>query len=104
VDHVSKSTPADLAVAFRSLERRRAEAIEAAEGAPVGGLLAELDGLIAAAATLVASAPDAKTVATAIDSRSVDEWDSSTLDELRRIATDAGAVLRRIGDSGPPKE
>ena len=60
---MSKSTPADLAVAFRSLGRRRDEALEAAKGAPVGSLLAELDGRIAAAAAVVGSAPDPAAIA-----------------------------------------
>ena len=53
---MSKSTPADLAVAFRSLRRRRDEALEAAKGAPVGSLLAELDESVAAAAAVAGSA------------------------------------------------
>ncbi len=98
---MSKSTPADLAVAFRSLVRRRDEAVEAAEGAPVGALLAELDGHVAAAAGVVGSAPDLTAVADAISARSLDAWDNASLDALRRIATDAGSVVRRIADAGP---
>jgi hypothetical protein len=100
---MSKSTPDDLAVAFRSLVRRRREAIERAEGAPVGGLLAQLESDIAAAASLVGSAPDPVAVADAIAARSTDDWDTGTLDELRRLATDAGAALRHIADAGPPR-
>jgi hypothetical protein len=98
---MSKSTPADLAVAFRSLTRRRGEAIEAAEGAPVGPLLGELERHVSAAAGLVGSPPTPEGVADAISSRSIDDWDSDTLDELRRLATEAGTVVRRIADSGP---
>jgi hypothetical protein len=101
---MSKSTPTDLAVAFRSLIRRRGEALEAAKGAPVGALLAELDGHVAAAAAIVGSAPDPTAVADAIASRSVDEWDATTLDELRRLATDAGTVVRRVAEAGPPED
>jgi hypothetical protein len=98
---VSKTTPNDLAVAFRSLTRRRDEAVEAAEGAPVGGLLAELDGHLAAAAALVGSASTPEAVASAIAARPVRDWDGDTLEELRQRAVDAGAVLRRIAASGP---
>jgi hypothetical protein len=98
---MSKSTPYDLAVAFRSLDRRRAEAVEAAEGASVGHLLAELDGHIAAAAAVLGSAPNAAAVADAIQSRAIDEWDAGMLDELRRLATAAGTAVRRVAESGP---
>ena len=98
---MSKSTPADLAVAFRSLVRRRAEAVDAAKDAPVADLLAQLDERIAAAAAIIGSAPNAVAVAGAVESRSLDDWDTATLDELRRLATDAGSLLRRIAESGP---
>jgi hypothetical protein len=101
---MSKTTPDDLVVAFRSLTRRRAEAVDAAQGAPVGGLLGELDRHVAAAAALVGSSANAEAVAAAIASRPVREWDVATLDALRRHAIDAGAVLRRIAESGPPPE
>jgi hypothetical protein len=97
---MSKTTPADLAVTFRSLVRRRHEALDAAEGAPVGDLLAELDRIVAAAAALVRAPADPGAVAAAIDSRAIEEWDTDTLEELRRLATDAGIILRRIADSG----
>lgn len=101
---MSKSTPDDLAVAFRSLPRRRSEAIGAAEGAPVGALLAELDAHIAAAATLLGAAADAGAIADAIAARRPEDWDSITLDGLRQRATDAGVVLRRIAAAGPPRD
>jgi hypothetical protein len=101
---MSKSTPADLAVAFRSLDRRRREAIEAADGVPAAGPLADLDDEIAAAATLLGVAPIAATVAAAIDATPTDEWSESVLDQLRRHATDAGTALRRVLDAAPPAD
>ena len=101
---MSKSTPADLAVAFRSLERRRREAIDAADGAPIAGPLADLDRDIAAAATLLGVTPSAGAVASAIDSKPGDEWDQSVLDQLRQLATDAGTSLRRVIDAAPPSD
>jgi hypothetical protein len=98
---MSKSTPDDLAVAFRSLVRRRDEALVAARGAPVGDLLAEFDRTVAAAAATVRSAPHPAAVAAAIHARSIEDWDAESLDELRRMATVAGTILRRIADSGP---
>jgi hypothetical protein len=101
---MSKSTPADLAVAFRSLDRRRREAIDAAEGAPASGPLADLDREIAAAATLLGVAPAAGAVAAAIDARPTDDWDDSVLDQIRRHATEAGTALRRVIDAAPPAD
>jgi hypothetical protein len=101
---VSKSTPADLEVAFRSLTRRRLEAIETAEGAPVDGLLGDLDRHIADAAALLGAAPDARAVADAIASRKINDWDAADLDELRRHATEAGIIVGRIAAAGPPAD
>ena len=101
---MSKSTPADLAVAFRSLDRRRREAIDAADGTPASGPLADLDREIAAAATLLGVASTAATVAAAIDATPTDDWDESVLDQLRQHATDAGTALRRVIDAAPPAD
>ena len=93
---MSASTPADLAVTFRSLDRRRREAIGDADPAAVSGLVAELQRHIDAAAAVIRSPADASAVAKAIEARPPDDWDETVLDELRRHALDAGAVLRRI--------
>lgn len=98
---MTKSTPTDLAVAFRSLGRRRSEALDAAEDAPVGGLLDELGRQIAAAAALVGSIDSADAVADAIEARAPKDWHAPTLDALRGHALEAGVVLRRIAESGP---
>jgi hypothetical protein len=101
---MSKSTAADLAIAFRSLTRRRAEAIDAAKDAQVSALLAGFDERIAAAAEVVGSAPNAGAIAEAIVRRPIDDWDDATLDELRRLATEAGTAVRRIADAAPPDD
>ena len=93
---MTASTPADLAVTFRSLARRSREAIGDAEPSALGDVLAELQGHIERAAALVGSAPDAEAVATAIESRRADEWEGVTLEGLRQEALDAGATLRRL--------
>ncbi len=97
---MSKSTPADLAIAFRSLDRRRGEAVEAAEGAPVDALLSDLDHHIAAAATLVGGAPSASGVADALNAKPAKNWDDATLEAVRDHATAAGTTLRRITEAG----
>ncbi|MET0147369.1 MAG: hypothetical protein ABW328_21685 [Ilumatobacteraceae bacterium] len=93
---MSASTPADLATTFRSLDRRRREAIGDADPAIVGVLSGDLQRHVDAAASAVGSAADAESVAAAIAARPADSWDEPTLDELRRLALDVGAVLRRI--------
>jgi hypothetical protein len=93
---VSGSTPADLAVAFRSLGRRLREAIGDGSESQVVGLVSELRRHVAAAAGLLGSSPDADAVADAILARRTDDWDEPTLAQLRRHALDAGDILRRI--------
>jgi hypothetical protein len=93
---MAATTPADLAVTFRSLARRSREAIGDADPAPLGGLVAQLQRHVDAAAATLGSAPDAGSVAAAIEARPADAWDEPTLDALRREALDAGATLRRL--------
>jgi hypothetical protein len=93
---VSGSSPADLAVAFRSLSRRLREAIGDGPESAVTGLAGELRSHVDASARLLGTQPDADAVANAIMIRPADDWDQATLDELRRHALAAGAVLRRI--------
>jgi hypothetical protein len=101
MESMSKSTKDDLAVAFRSLDRRRHEAVDQAKGAPVGELLSELDRIVAAAAALIRSAPTPAAVAAKLESLPIEEIDAAALDGLRRLAIEAGATLRRIAGSGP---
>ncbi len=97
---MSKSTPADLTIAFRSLDRRRGDAVEAAEGVPVDAMLTDLDRHIAAAAILVGGAPSASGVADALTAKPAEDWDEATLDAVRDHATAAGTALRRIIEAG----
>lgn len=93
---MSGTSPADLAVAYRSLARRLREAIGEESEASVAGLIGELRGHIDAAAGVLGTAPDAEAVASAIVARRADDWDEATLTKLRDQALAAGAVLRRI--------
>jgi len=93
---MSATTPADLAVTFRSLARRQREAIGDADPRAVSALVTELDGHVAAAAALLHTSPDAEAVANAIEARPADDWDDATLETLRTEGLAAGAVLRRI--------
>lgn len=101
---MAKSTTTDIAVAFRSLDRRRREAIDAAAGAAVSGPLADLDRHIGAAATLLGVAPSASAVADAIDATPGDDWDEAVVDQLREHATGAGTALRHVVDAAPPSD
>jgi hypothetical protein len=94
----SGSAPADLAVAFRSLARRLREAIGDGSDGSVVGLVGELRANVDGAAQLlgVPAGAGADAVADAILARRAEDWDQASLDELRRHALDAGAVLRRI--------
>jgi hypothetical protein len=93
---MSDSTPADLAVAFRSLARRQREAIGDANPASLSGAIAEVQSHVAAAAALMRTSADADSVATAIEARHPDDWDDATLNTLRQEALAAGAALRRL--------
>ena len=93
---MSGSTPADLAITFRSLGRRQREAIGDADAGSLAGLVAELQGHVAAAGAAVGTTGDGDAVAAAIERRPANEWDDATLATLRAEALAAGGVLRRI--------
>lgn len=59
-------------------------------------LTAELDSHVAQAAAVMGTADDGESVAAAIEARRADDWDTAALDDLRRHALDAGAVLRQL--------
>ena len=92
---MSASTPADLAVTFRSLARRQREAIGDADPAPRP----------VSSPSCRATSPRPPPPCTPRRRRSrrpghrgrpADEWDEATLDTLRAEGLAAGAVLRRI--------
>jgi len=93
---MSATTPADLAVTFRSLARRQREAIGDADPRALGSLVSELQGHVAAAAAALHTSPDADAVARTIEDRPADDWDDATLETLRAEGLAAGAVLRRM--------
>ena len=97
---MSATTPADLAVTFRSLARRRREAIGDADPGALRSLAAELDAHVAAAgAALGVTDASAEAIADAIDARPADRWDEATLETLRAEALAAGSALRRLADA-----
>ena len=93
---MSESSPADLAIAFRSFARRRAEALGDADPGVVADLSRSLDGHVADAAAVLGTNLDATSVAAELDRREPSEWDEATLQQVRRHALEAGAVLRQM--------
>jgi hypothetical protein len=94
---VSSSTPADLAVAFRSLARRLRNA-QNDQTPPQALSAAERDiaQALTGAATVVNSAATADAVATAIEGRRSSDWSSAELSALQGYA-DAGArAIRQV--------
>ena len=102
------STPADLAVTFRSIERRLREALDDTPPTDpaVAGLVAELRAAVASAASTMGFTDGggdltatANAVAERIDRVHPDEWDDARLDALRASALDVGRVLRTIAQA-----
>ena len=101
------STPSDLAVTFRSVDRRLREALDGtpATDPAVAGLVAQLRAAVASAASTmgVAGGGDdlaatANAVAGRIDRVPADEWDDAHLESLRASALEVGRVLRAIAE------
>lgn len=89
---MSKTSPADLAITFRSVPRRVREAL--GDDQPAVG--SELHDQLARAARLLGTASDATAIADAIDRTRADAWDIATLDSLREVALEVGQQLRQL--------
>jgi len=100
------SSPADLAVAYRSFGRRLNQALAAAEGdadrqAAARALVPQLEQAIAESARAFGIKADdvaatSAAVAAHIESIHADQWDDATLNRLRDQALRAGTALRNI--------
>jgi hypothetical protein len=97
---MSGSTPADLAVAFRSFGRRLREAIGDSPADPQGpaGELQRLVDRVAASLHAPGSdvASEGAAIARAIESRPADQWTNDELTQLRADALEAGRLLRLV--------
>ncbi|CAN5497934.1 MAG: hypothetical protein H0X61_13335 [Acidimicrobiia bacterium] len=93
---MAESSPADLAVAFRSFDRRRREALGDTDPSIASDLSSTLDEHIAAAGALLGTSADAASIGNELQTRHAEDWEENTLDELRSHAIAAGAVLRQI--------
>jgi hypothetical protein len=97
---MSKSSPADLAIAFKSLPRRLREAAqEGPSPAEVTAATAAVDAAIAAAASVMRSAPTAEAVSDAIASRHPIDWTDSDLDAVQNHANAAARAIRDLEDA-----
>jgi hypothetical protein len=101
---MAKTSPRDLAVAFRSFPRRLHEALgdegDAGAQAPALANVINEAARVVSASTAGDLATTASTVAQRIEARPADEWDVPTLDRLRQLALDAGRILREIETAG----
>lgn len=97
---MSKSSPADLAVAFRSLARRSSDAA-GPESPPelITATNAAVDRAIQAAAALLGTTTTAVGVAATIEARRAQDWTERDLDALREQAFAAAAAIRTLQDS-----
>ena len=99
------SSPADLAVTFRSIDRRLREALDGSPPNDAAAVpAAELDRLVTTVAQDVGAAGGGtlhdrgEAIAAAIDRVPADHWDQAQLERLRAAALDAGRLLRTIAE------
>jgi len=92
---MSGSSPDDLAITFRSITRRWREAQGTAADEVVADPHRELSAALHTAGTVLGVAADPESIADAIQHRPAAEWTDQLLDQLRGIALQVGALLRR---------
>lgn len=99
---MSGSSPADLAVAFRSVPRRLADALEPVGGdrSAVAASVAAVDALLGdAASALGANSVAPADIAHALEGRPADEWPGDELARLQALALRIGPVIRAVADA-----
>jgi len=97
---MSNSSPADLAVAFRSLSRRLSQAPDETTPADVvAGASTSVQSEVAAAAALLGASPTADAVAAAITARHANDWTDADLAALQDHAMRAAKAIRTVEDS-----
>jgi hypothetical protein len=96
---MSNSSPADLAVAFRSLPRRLDNASADAPPAAVIAARAGVEDSISKTARLLGVAVSASAVADAIVQRRVDDWSDDELQQIQTHADAAGRAIRVLSDA-----
>jgi hypothetical protein len=101
---MSRTSPGDLAVTFRSIPRRLKAAQGHAPDRAVAGPAGEIGRHVQSAAALLRAKADPESVAEAIESRPADAWDDAELDALRANALEIGALLRTASELGEHDE
>jgi GAF domain-containing protein len=97
---MTESTPADLAIAFRSLPRRLREAsIGEVDPLDVNSTNATVNESIASAAHVLGCEATVEAIATTIERRRIADWSEGQLHTVQTIATTAGTAIRRLHDS-----
>lgn len=91
---MSRSSPSDLAVAFRSMPRRLRDALEGCEDAANWSGHARIDTALREAADIVGSSNDPLHLADAIDRRQLVDWTDDDLSRLQTLALQLGALVR----------
>jgi hypothetical protein len=94
---MTTSSPADLAIAFRTLPRRIEQATN--DKTPPGAVATadhDVHAAITAAATQLGAAATAEGVGAAIDHRQLSDWTDPELVELQGYANDAARAIRTL--------
>jgi hypothetical protein len=93
---MTSSSPDDLAIAFRSVNRRLREATGDTSPEVTAAAHPELRDQLEQAGRLLGTTGDPAAIADAISATKPDRWDDAVLDELRDIALETGRLLRHI--------
>ena len=94
---MSISTPADLAIAFRSLPRRlrEASALDVAPNA-IAVATSAVESACAASASLLGCSATVESIANTIDQRHLNDWIAGDIESLQNHARQAGAAIRVV--------
>lgn len=97
---MSGSSPADLAVAFRSVPRRIRQALEPVAGdtSVASEELAALDVVLQRAAGVLGTPPEPAAMAEELEDRPADAWTGDQLRQLQELALRIGPLLRTVQD------
>jgi hypothetical protein len=101
---MSSTSPSDLAITFRSIPRRQREAQGDTAARLTQTHTATISRLLATAGSLLHSSADPSAIASAIEAVPADDWDDTTLDQLRSIALELGSALRGVAAANPDAE
>ncbi|MCU1398432.1 MAG: hypothetical protein JWN62_1541 [Acidimicrobiales bacterium] len=96
---MSTSSPADLAVAVRSLQRRLDEASTDAPPQAIATARTEVAAAITAAAERLGCSASTESVAAAITSRRPEDWNEGALAEVQASADAAARAIRVLADA-----